>query len=257
MQIMTKPILNKVKNLFNLLIFTLITMPSPFILGGIAQANESILIDPSNSECTSENIPNEVLESIQNHIASNGWPNLYYDVLPKIIKQNHFKTIVEIGVALGGHAERILTKTNVHYIGVDPYLYNYDLSDAFNQAIGNYSNLGGQTNFDYLYQWVKDFRLKPFDGRYQLIRNTAVAAAPLFDDESIDCIFVDGDHRYQGVLDDLSAWYPKLKKDGLMLGDDYWMNEVAMAVNDFFKSENKQVSFVKSYSGYKIWSVRK
>ena len=40
-------------------------------------------------------------------------------------------------------------------------------------------------------------------------------------DESADVIFVDGDHRYEGVLADIRGWYPKLKPSGVIMGHDF------------------------------------
>jgi predicted O-methyltransferase YrrM len=84
-----------------------------------------------------------------------------------------------------------------------------------------------------------------------------VIAAKDFADESLDCIFIDGDHRYEEVMKDLEAWFPKLKKGHLMIGDDYWMDQVAKAVETFFSSHEKKVFFLNAQSGYKLWAVYK
>jgi len=52
------------------------------------------------------------------------------------------------------------------------------------------------------------------------LQQPSVQAASLFDRESVDFIMVDGAHNYAGVRDDVRAWLPKLKQDGLMTGDD-------------------------------------
>eukprot|EP00758_Cryptobia_borreli_P017348 Tbor_TRINITY_DN6182_c4_g1::TRINITY_DN6182_c4_g1_i8::g.22014::m.22014 len=36
-----------------------------------------------------------------------------------------------------------------------------------------------------------------------------------------DYIYVDARHDYKGVLDDISQWWPKLKKGGIMAGHGY------------------------------------
>ena len=33
-----------------------------------------------------------------------------------------------------------------------------------------------------------------------------------FEDNSIDAIYIDGDHSYEGVKNDLELYYPKVKK---------------------------------------------
>lgn len=66
----------------------------------------------------------------------------------------------------------------------------------------------------------------------------SVRAAQFFADESIDFVFIDGDHAEQAVRDDLTAWYPKIKRGGLFAGHDYnsW-DTVTRAVNGFFGGE--------------------
>lgn len=55
-------------------------------------------------------------------------------------------------------------------------------------------------------------------------------AAAHFVDESVDVVFVDGDHTHDGVRGDILAWWPKLKSGGFMAGDDYCMRPVADTV---------------------------
>jgi methyltransferase family protein len=204
-------------------------------------------------------IPEDVLKGLETLAMAKqqGWGKLYYDVLPKIIREHDYHTVVEVGVALGGHAESILTNTKIStYFGIDPYKY-YDVNDSFQYEVEHYSPLGLQQNFDYLYEWVKNVRLAPFRERAQLIRAPSVEAAQRFEDGFLDCIFIDGNHQYAAVLKDLEAWYPKLREGGLILGDDYWIPSVAAAVNLFFANRGKEVLFFSSATDYKIWAIYK
>ena len=54
----------------------------------------------------------------------------------------------------------------------------------------------------------------------------------MFEDESIDYIMIDGAHEYDAVQDDILNWWPKLKSNGTMFGDDYSLNSVAQATKD-------------------------
>jgi hypothetical protein len=47
-----------------------------------------------------------------------------------------------------------------------------------------------------------------------------VQAAGLFDHESVDFIMIDGPDDYATVRDNVSAWLPKLKTNGLLAGDN-------------------------------------
>jgi cephalosporin hydroxylase len=63
--------------------------------------------------------------------------------------------------------------------------------------------------------------MKPVEGHYTPIRMDSVKAAKLYADASLDFVFIDGDHTYEGVLADIKAWLPKVKKGGTIAGDDY------------------------------------
>lgn len=42
-----------------------------------------------------------------------------------------------------------------------------------------------------------------------------------FPDEYFDFVYVDGDYSYENVKEDILSWYPKLRKGGVMAGQDY------------------------------------
>jgi hypothetical protein len=72
-----------------------------------------------------------------------------------------------------------------------------------------------------------------------VIRDDSRAAAAQFDNESVDFLYVDASHSYEGVLGDLIAWYPKVKVGGVIAGDDWCFvtdgsRGVRRAVLDFF-----------------------
>ena len=60
------------------------------------------------------------------------WGSAYYDVIPSIINNFNFKIIAEIGVAFGGHLEKILSTTNIeHAYAIDPYILFDSSTDSF------------------------------------------------------------------------------------------------------------------------------
>ena len=66
------------------------------------------------------------------------------------------------------------------------------------------------------------------------IRMASVDAAKFFPDESLDFVFIDASHEEQDVKDDIDAWYPKVKKGGVLAGDDWGFEGVNAAVQSKF-----------------------
>ena len=56
---------------------------------------------------------------------------------------------------------------------------------------------------------------------------------------SLDIVFVDGNHEYKYVLEDLKNYFPKIKKGGILMGDDF---NSRSKKNDFLNkmSENRK-----------------
>ncbi len=56
-----------------------------------------------------------------------------------------------------------------------------------------------------------------------------------------DLIYLDASHDTKSVLKDLRAWYPFVKKRGILCGDDYVWKSVAKAVDKFAKEKKLNV----------------
>ena len=50
---------------------------------------------------------------------------------------------------------------------------------------------------------------------------TSEEAAPLFENKSLDFVFIDAEHTYECVKQDINLWYPKVKLGGILSGHDY------------------------------------
>lgn len=66
------------------------------------------------------------------------------------------------------------------------------------------------------------------------IRQRSVDAALNFEDGTVDFVFVDGDHSFDAVVEDILTWRPKLKATGRMAGHDIDREDVLRAVEQEF-----------------------
>lgn len=68
-----------------------------------------------------------------------------------------------------------------------------------------------------------------------IVKATSLEAAEKYADRSISFLMIDASHKYDDVVDDIRAWFPKLKMGGIMSGDDLDWPEVKQAVEDTLK----------------------
>lgn len=73
----------------------------------------------------------------------------------------------------------------------------------------------------------------------------------LFEDKSIDLVYIDGDHSYEAVKKDIELWLPKVKDGGLLSGDDFQWEGVKKAVHEFCQNSSRKLLAKKP-----IWEVR-
>jgi FkbM family methyltransferase len=119
---------------------------------------------------------------------------------------------VEIGVLRGEYSKLILERWH----GGQLYLV-----DAW-RHLDNYIDMNGQDDkyhYDCLIKTCEN--IKPWQHRAHIVRMDSVASANMFPDEYFDFVYIDADHSYEGVVRDMKAWWPKVKKGGLFCGDDY------------------------------------
>jgi len=149
--------------------------------------------------------------------ADNGWGSMYYDVIPSLINKFGFTSLVEVGVAFGGHLDSILEKTKIEKVyGVDSYFLQNTSTDSFSYDSKNYI----QSDYDNLYIFTKQ-RLSKYGKRVDLIRKSSIDAAKEFEKESLDIVFIDAEHTYNGVKQDLETWEEKIRISGVISGHDY------------------------------------
>jgi hypothetical protein len=172
-----------------------------------------------------------------------------YDMFVKMLPQNG--TIVEVGVWKGKSlaylgVEAVNSGKNLRVFGVDTWLGS---PEHQNDPL---------IKTDTLYNLFMT-NIFPLLGAVTPIRMASVNAAKLFPDNSIDIVFIDACHEYECVKEDINAWFPKIKKGGIISGHDYqWGDKrpggapVKKAVDEIFGVTN--VTFIDG-NWENVWMV--
>ena len=61
-----------------------------------------------------------------------------------------------------------------------------------------------------------------------------------------DFIYVDGNHQYKFVKYDIENYFKLLNESGYLVGDDYRIESVKKAVDDFMENNKTKNFFVKN-----------
>lgn len=187
-----------------------------------------------------------------------GWATFYYGTMSNIIRTNNFKKVVEVGIGYGLHAKEMLKNSDLEKLYlVDPM--KFYPNDGFATDVLNTIPKIPNNQFNELLECIMK-ELEPWKNRFTLFRKESLnILEDEIPDESIDCVFIDGDHSYIAVKNDLEFWWKKIRPGGMMLGDDYWMSDVSRAVHEFGYSRNLIVSFAENpaNSSYKIFQFIK
>ena len=81
--------------------------------------------------------------------------------------------------------------------------------------------LGKRTDLEESFRERLKYFMKPFWPKVDLHIETSEEYSKKVPDNSIDVVYIDGDHEYPCVLNDLYLWYPKLRSGGFLCGHDY------------------------------------
>ena len=155
---------------------------------------------------------------------------LYKKMVSRFDSGSHF---VEVGAFLGRSAvfmavEIINSGKNIKFDCID----HWEGSEEHND--------NDKVNLETLYE---DFleNIKPVKGVVNPVRAHSIDAAELYKPNSLDFVFIDASHDEESVKEDLLHWTPRVKKNGVIAGDDINNEGVANAVKWFFNSEKLDI----------------
>ena len=153
-----------------------------------------------------------------------------YETVAKLINDNDYRHIAEIGVQYGGTANYVIANCPrlEHYLLVDPHPDYHTYMAIFNTPAVYF-------------------------------RALSHAVAPLIRDGSLDLVFIDALHDYDNVRIDIERWLPKVRKGGVICGHDYGLSVcpgVTRAVHDFFTKAEVELEVDDELPDVFVWIVR-
>lgn len=131
--------------------------------------------------------------------------------LPVLFKELGFKVGVEIGVERGLYSKALSGRIpDLKLYCIDPW-----------RAYSGYREHVNQERLDGFYKETQE-RLLEYN--CEIIRKTSEEAVKDFADESLDFVYIDGNHEFLYVAQDISWWSKKVRKGGIVAGHDFRRN---------------------------------
>lgn len=175
----------------------------------------------------------------------------YHDFYKWIVDHKDFTRFAEVGVWKGRSisylADLLRERKNLELYAIDLWTKTY----------GNYTEVHGKDVkiVDKLYA----YQLRKTNTRHLIkdIVGCSWEVAKQFDDGYFDFVFIDADHTHAGVRKDIVAWRPKVKKGGILAGDDFGIiGSVRTAVKSSFSKEELILQKTPGKPGNVVWYVK-
>jgi hypothetical protein len=127
--------------------------------------------------------------------------------LPRMFHELGFKVGAEVGVYQGDYSKWLLRMIpGLKLYGIDSWI-----------PYKGYKDFGNNDIVD-AYRRAKE-SVKGYD--CELIKGWSNEVVNRFEDESLDFVFIDGNHAYEYVVEDIAKWSKKVRKGGVVYGHDY------------------------------------
>ena len=152
----------------------------------------------------------------------------------KIMKEKFNGKLVkgaEIGVKKGENSRSILKELDIEKLYLIDIWNNYKgIDNIYADQFKNYKNI------------LKQFRK---DKRVRIIKDYSKYATNYIADKSLDFVYIDANHKYNNVYQDIELWFQKVKDGGIIAGHDIMnCHDVLKAVKDFC-IKNKILFYIK------------
>ena len=161
-----------------------------------------------------------------------------WDVLHELLSDKEHKIGAEIGVQIGLTAKNILglLPSIEKYYAIDPWLDYAEYHEGFRaKKLTRVPQKQMDHSFDVFTRDTKQYK-----DIIVLLKMFSSEAVKYIEDGSLDFLFIDGNHSYESVKEDIKLYLPKVKKGGLISGHDYGLqlSGVKEAVQESFLEFN-------------------
>jgi predicted O-methyltransferase YrrM len=167
-----------------------------------------------------------------------GWFNMENQYLELLENTPEGGIFVELGAYKGKSTSFIVTEMinrnrDIQFYTVDTFQGDSGSTDS--KEIEAYKKVDTSKMLDEFMENTKHLPEK-----LNVLINNSDLCAKMFEDNSVDTIFIDAGHSYEAVIKDIAAWLPKMKDGSIMAGHDYnsWAG-VKEAVDGAFDKPDK------------------
>jgi hypothetical protein len=133
-------------------------------------------------------------------------PRMRRKHLSRLFATLGYTTGAEVGVREGRFSQHLAKNVpSLHLYCIDPWApyYHFNDPDEHERHLQEAQN-----------------RLQPYNATF--IRKTSLQAASDIEDDSLDFVYIDGDHRFDQIMLDLILWGEKVRPGGMICGHDYY-----------------------------------
>lgn len=168
-----------------------------------------------------------------------------WNSLSVLFKELGFNLGAEIGVEKGIYSKCLLNRNpNLKLYSIDSWMPYEEFKFS--------RDMDRQKKY---YEEAKT-RLAPYN--CEIIKDYSMNVAKKFKNQQLDFVYIDASHSYENVKNDIKMWSKKVRKGGIVAGDDYYVfrsgnNDVVRAVDEWVKKKKIDTLFVFDKDSHPSW----
>lgn len=163
-----------------------------------------------------------------------------------MLRERGYRKAIEIGTDLGSFANALLSQWDGELISCDDYRpYEWNKWPRESDMM------------------IASMRLARHDGRGRIAQTSSVELAknlPMWFAEQLDFVYIDGDHQFTSVCEDLRTWWPFISMNGMIAGHDFDEDrhpEVHRAVHAFANNHDVTIHRVVGDGHCYSWYIER